>query len=258
MAGVHQSRFLKPTASDDVQWFDRVRDKGWVRELTQQIRTKAPSKGESQGLHDALLLGWTSRQRRKFDEKAFVLTIDRSLPSVFPPESAGQIAITHTALLQWSAPVLGRSEENFAVAFAELTRARLLPQGLSCLVLTSSGFSVSCMFRPPTCRQRTLWGASRYLRKAAPELNPRDPRDDSRIGKMSLATSRTLGANTSRRFQGWNGNWTPPNRKRLLQSNWKPNGQNSKRPAGEVDRLKDEHELSISGTRGGAGKASGG
>ena len=120
------SEIFEADRADD-QWFDQVRNEGWVRELTQQIRAKAPSKRERQGLHDALLLGWTSRQRRKFGEKAFVLTIDRSLPSVVPPQSTGRIAITHTALLQWAAPVLGRSEENFAVAFAELTRARLLP-----------------------------------------------------------------------------------------------------------------------------------
>ena len=169
------SEIFEADRADD-QWFDRVRDKGWVRELTQQIRTKAPSKGESQGLHDALLLGWTSRQRRKFNEKAFVLTIDRSLPSVSPPESAGQIAITHTALLQWAAPVLGRSEENFAVAFAELTRARLLPQSQ---LLSLNEFRVFHELHVSTADlpAEDVVGCIRYLRKAAPELNPRDPRD---------------------------------------------------------------------------------
>ena len=175
------SELFEADRADD-QWFDRVRDKGWVRELTQEIRTKAPSKGESQGLHDALLLGWTSRQRRKFDEKAFVLTIDRSLPSVSPPKSTGRIAITHTALLQWAAPVLGRSEENFAVAFAELTRARLLPQSQ---LLSLNEFRV---FRELHVSSADLpaedvVGCIRYLRKAAPALDPRDPRDIQELAR---------------------------------------------------------------------------
>ena len=119
------SEFFEADRADD-QWFDQVRDSCWVRELTQQIRGKAPSKGEHQGLHDALLLGWANRRRQEFDEKAFALTTDRSLPSVSLPESTRRIAITHTALLQWAAPVLGRSEENFAVGFARTNPSEAL------------------------------------------------------------------------------------------------------------------------------------
>ena len=175
------SEFFEADRVDD-QWFDEVRVRGWVRELVQQIRANAPYKRESQGLHDALLLGWADRQRRKFGEKAFALTTDRSLPSVSPPESTGRIAITHTALLQWAAPVLGRSEENFAVAFAELTRARLLPQSQ---LLDLNDFRV---FRELHVSSGDLpagdvVGCIRYLRKAAPALDPRDPRDIQELAR---------------------------------------------------------------------------
>ena len=235
------SEIFEADRADD-QWFDRVRDKGWVRELTQEIRTKAPSKGESQGLHDALLLGWTSRQRRKFDEKAFVLTIDRSLPSVFPPESAGQIAITHTALLQWAAPVLGRSEENFAVAFAELTRARLLPQSQ---LFSLNEFRVFRELHVSTADlpAEDVVGCIRYLRKAAPELNPRDSRDILELARHVSGYFADPGRKYVQEISRLERELDTAESQKAAAVE----AERSKleKAAGEVDRLKDEHEVHL-------------
>ena len=166
----------------DDQWFDQARDEGWVQELTEAIRARTVTKGKRQVLHDVLLLGWANRQRLEFGEKAFVLTADRSLPSVSPPKSTERIAITHTALLQWAAPVLGRSEENFAVAFAELTRARLLPQSQ---MLSLNDFRVFRELHISTgaLPAEDVEGCIRYLRRAAPTLDPRNPRDIQELAR---------------------------------------------------------------------------
>ncbi len=226
----------------DDQWFHRVRDKGWVRELTQQIRTKAPYKREHQGLHDALLLGWVNRQRSEFSEKAFVLTTDRSLPSVSPPKSTGRIAITHTALLQWAAPVLGRSEENFAVAFAELTRARLLPQSQ---LLSLNEFRV---FRELHVSSGDLpaedvVGCIRYLRKAAPALDPRDPRDIQELARHVSGYFADPGRKYVQEISRLERELTTAESQKAAAVE----AERSKleKVAGEVDRLKNEHEVDL-------------
>ena len=235
------SDFFEADRADD-QWFDQVRDSSWVRELTQQILAKAPYKREPQGLHDALLLGWANRQRREFDEKAFALTTDRSLPSVSPPESTGRIAITHTALLQWAAPVLGRSEENFAVAFAELTRARLLPQSQ---LLGLNDFRV---FRELHVSSGDLpaedvVGCIRYLRKAAPELDPRDPRDIQELARHVSGYFADPGRKYVQEISRLERELTTAE----SQTAAAVEAERSKfaKAAGEVDRLKDEREVHL-------------
>ena len=235
------SEFFEAERADD-QWFDQVRDSSWVRELTQQIRAKAPYKRERQGLHDALLLGWANRQRREFDEKAFALTTDRSLPSISPPESTGRIAITHTALLQWAAPVLGRSEENFAVAFSELTRARLLPQSQ---LLGLNDFRV---FRELHVSSGDLpaedvVGCIRYLRKAAPELDPRSPRDIQELARHVSGYFADPGRKYVQEISRLERELTTAE----SQTAAAVEAERSKleKAAGEVDRLKDEREVHL-------------
>ena len=173
--------FFRADLTDD-HWFNRVSNSCWIRELTQQIQAMAPSKRDPQGLHDALLLGWVNRQRRDFNEKAFALTTDRSLPNVSLPESTRRIAITHTALLQWAAPVLGGAEENFAVAFAELTRARLLPQSR---IFDLNDFRVFRELHVSTgdLPAEDVEACILYLKTAAPKLDPRDPRDIQELAR---------------------------------------------------------------------------
>ena len=235
------SEIFEADRADD-QWFDQVRDEGWVRELTQQIRAKAPSKREPQGLHDALLLGWTSRQRRKFGEKALVLTIDRSLPSVVPPQSTGRIAITHTALLQWAAPVLGRSEENFAVAFAELTRARLLPQSQ---LLSLSEFRV---FRELHVSSADLpvedvVGCIRYLRKAAPVLDPRNPRDILELARHVSSYFADPGRKFSQEISRLELELTTAESEKAAAV--EAERSRLKKVVGEVERLKNEQDVHL-------------
>ena len=233
------SEFFKADRADD-QWFHQVRNSCWVRELTQQIRAKAPSKREHQGLHDALLLGWANRQRREFDEKAFALTTDRSLPTVSLPESTRRIAITHTALLQWAAPVLGRSEENFAVAFAELTRARLLPQSQ---LLDLNDFRV---FRELHVSSGDLpaedvVGCIRYLRKAAPELDPRDPRDIQELARHVSGYFADPGRKYVQEISRLERELTDAESQETAAV--EAERSNFQEAAGEIDRLKDQLDV---------------
>ncbi len=223
-------------------WFDRARSESWVGELSQQIREKAPTKGEPQGIHDALLLGWTSRQRRKFDEKAFVLTADRSLPGFVPPESTGRIAITHTALLQWAAPVLGRSEDNFAGAFAELTRTRLLPQS------QLFGLSEFRVFRELHLSSADLpaedvVGCIRYLRRAAPELDPRDPRDVQELAKHVSGYFADPGRKYVQEITRLERELTTAESEKVAAV--KAERSKLKRVADEVDRLRNEQKVQL-------------
>ncbi len=163
---------------DDV-WFDENKGGLTIKQFSNDLRRRAPYKGESATLHDALLLTWVANERERLGRKdIYVLTTDRSLPSLSPPGfSPEPVAITATALFQWASPIIGANPSgSFADAFAELFRSHVLPRRP---MLRLSDFRVfyelhiESQFLP----EEDVEGCIRYLRANASNLDPRNPKD---------------------------------------------------------------------------------
>ena len=168
----------------DDEWFDSNESSAAIRKFSQALRQRSPSKGEAAGIHDALLLTWVAQQRLNYGGKAYVLTRDRSLPQATPPGGPSTpVAITHTAMLQWATPVItGEERQDFASAFADLVRARLLPQYP---VLSLGDFRVFYELHISTqdLPEEDVEDCIRYLKKNAMDLNPTDSKDLQKLAR---------------------------------------------------------------------------
>src|SRR5579864_2415491 len=114
----------------DSTWFVTEAFADATRNLVQKLRNARTvrKKTERAALHDALLVRWVEIERSKSQSKVWIVTRDRTLPSMRSPDDE-PLAISLDALLQWIAPISSEaySDSDFIEMFSESIRFQLLP-----------------------------------------------------------------------------------------------------------------------------------
>jgi len=190
----------------DDRWFYEAREEGATRNLAAAIKRESKErrgrgKGPASVVHDALLLRWIERERKRGNGRTWLVTLDTSLPGACRAPVGGSsrpCAITLDALLQWISPIAidPDADEAIAAAFSEAIRYQLLPQearfDLRDFVIFAE-MEYECGELPADDVEECI----RYLRTEAAGLDPADPRDRER---MARAVSKFF-ADPGRRYR---------------------------------------------------------
>jgi hypothetical protein len=146
-----------------------------------QSARKFRKKTERAALHDALLVRWVEIERSKSQSKIWIVTRDRTLPSVRSNDDE-PLAISLDALLQWIAPISSDaySDSDFIEMFSESIRLQLLPPEnfldlKDFCMLADVG--VSCKDLPVEDVEACI----RDLKVALPGIDPTQPGDREKI-----------------------------------------------------------------------------
>jgi hypothetical protein len=148
------------------------------------LKKRGRPKTHNSAMHDALMLRWIERDRRQFNRKTWIITLDASLP-IYRVDDVGDgtpLAITLDAFLQWISPLalVDDANEDMATIFAEAMRYQLLPQENLFDVrdfLVFAEMEWSCKDVPAEDVESCI----RYLKAQAPNLDPTKPEDREKI-----------------------------------------------------------------------------
>jgi hypothetical protein len=167
----------------DSVWFSNESLSEGTGSLAEKLRTALPfrKKTKSAARHDAMLVRWVQSERSKSQSKVWIVTRDRTLPTVLSNEGE-PLAITLDALLQWIAPITTAeySESDFIEMFSESMRLQLLPPENFfelrdfCLL---ADFGVSCKDLPAEDVEACI----RHLKTVVPAMDPTEARDREKI-----------------------------------------------------------------------------
>ena len=167
-------------APEHLETLDLVRDIN----IEYQNRRGRP-KGKNSALHDALLLRWIERERKQFNSRTWLATLDTSLPGFLPTAQDAPprpLAVTLPALLQWISPIAVSPdvEEEVAAGFAEAIRYQLLRQEKLFELrdfLIFAEMDYQCKALPAEDVEECI----RYLKAEAPGLDPSNPVDREKM-----------------------------------------------------------------------------
>ena len=141
-------------------------------------RRKKP-KGVGSSVHDACMLRWIDFERQTSPRKAWLITLDTSLPYCSTRKSAeGErpLAITLAAFLQWISPITvpNQMTDEVASIFSEAMKYQLLPKESFFELrdfLMFAEMDLSCKELP----SEDVEGCIRFIKATAPSLDPSLP-----------------------------------------------------------------------------------
>ncbi len=173
----------------DDDWFSEAKEDPFTIRLAQRIKTeflrrRRREKTDRAAMHDALLFRWINIERERRGKKAWIVTLDTTLPVLTHAEEHDKqpSALLLDALLQWVYPVgiFEESEEYLASFYSEVLKYQLLPQDIYFDLqdfLIFADMEWSCKELPAEDVENCI----RYLKQNASHLNPNDPADREKI-----------------------------------------------------------------------------
>jgi len=141
-------------------------------------------KTRNAAIHDTLLLEWVEAERLTRNNKAWIVTLDYSLPS-FHTEIGGtktSLAITLDALIHWLSPISMGDEDKFADIFSEAIRHQVLPNEVLFDIRDFLVFA-EMEWASKELPAEDIEQCIRYVKAKAPNLNPTDPKDREEISR---------------------------------------------------------------------------
>ena len=167
----------------DSVWFVAETFGDATRNLVQKLQRARTfrRKTERAALHDALLVRWVEIERSRSQSKIWIVTRDRTLPSVRSNDDE-PLAISLDALLQWIAPISSEaySDSDFIELFSESIKLQLLPPenflDLKDFCLLAD-VGVSCKDLPVEDVEECI----RDLKVALPSIDPTQAEDREKI-----------------------------------------------------------------------------
>lgn len=124
------SEKLNITVVHDAWFYDSQTNKE-VKDAAAILKKLRQRKSDNVAIHDAQVMLWVKRLRVQENQRAWLVTQDRSLPGAwFGRDYRNSLAITVDALLQWVSPIASgvANEEVFSSGFARLWRDQILPR----------------------------------------------------------------------------------------------------------------------------------
>lgn len=176
------------TVVDD-SWFDAA-DSEQTLTLASRLKDVAPrrvrQKSQRAALHDAKLITWVQNSRLTGESRTFLITTDRSLPSIrLDSQKVGDrpVAMSLDAILQWLSPVAFQTDDDSDAAqlFSESLRQQILPRE-NFFDMADFRYFAEMEWDSKTLPVDDVEDAIRTVRAIMPSLDPTSSNDREKIG----------------------------------------------------------------------------
>lgn len=199
---IDESWFIKNSESDETKRLALI-----VQKQFEPYSSR--TKGKKRSTHDSLLLQWVDAERK--NGKAWLVTKDRSLPTVQVKNENQPIAITLDALIQWISPIASEyfPESDLSSVFASALKRQLLPTESFFKLEDFKVFAeleLECKQLPAEDVENCV----KYLKRNATSLDPSKAEDREKIHRKISA----FFASPSRKFSQKIDNLVQENKKK--------------------------------------------
>ncbi len=182
-------------------WFNTNSESEETKRLAIEVQKQfelysSRKKRIKQSIHDALILQWVAKERE--NSKVWLVTKDRSLPTIEVKQEKNPIAITLDALIQWISPIASEylSMDDLSSVFADALKRQLLPNES---FFKLEDFKVMAELELD-CKQlpdEDVENCIKYIKKNVPFLDPSKAEDREKIGHLIS----TFFASPSRKYK---------------------------------------------------------